>query len=612
MQADAHDRLVIPAAASTLNRAEWGKDPGLESRFDPVLDRIQYLAESGLTSLMVLHDFVSRRLAPLQDWATRPAWMYTGVNDIMRLERGPGSSLDSELLAACLKALTTDQFSVEIATPPASYGAICMDQAARTALLPTMPTLDDIDITVVQRGDLSCGVTIPGATVTGGRGDTTGGGRGGRGPGGSGSPISAPALGKGKGVSVQVVRDDDEVSSDEDEPLQARLRSRFPAGRSSSLGTASPVMVAVEAAGAEAATDRRATEEATAKEAAGEGSSVPSQVSSSAAGAKRAATPSGSSPPAKRPYRGVWRSRYAPKSLRPILFSFCEAQYFSFSSSRPPPVPRAPSVATVASSVAPAAGAAAPTVAADPVPELVAGGTPQTPKGVPEDVSESPADAPEMVLSPSPVEVLAEEATSVMRTAVPSSPLAATAASPSALGTATPADAAADAVGEPEVVMGHPTSHAPGDIFLDGVVSTALRALSQVQCVLHREDGDLTDERRCLQLWASLLKETMVTERAEAWGRQRGFDLQAEAIELRDVDSRRSLTDAQELYASTEARAAVVIKQEEDLAARTCQVNQRAREVEELERQLLEREELDEITLRRELEALGTRESCLD
>jgi hypothetical protein len=50
MQADAHDRLVIPAAAPTLDRAEWGKDPGLESGFDPVLDRIQYLAESGLTS----------------------------------------------------------------------------------------------------------------------------------------------------------------------------------------------------------------------------------------------------------------------------------------------------------------------------------------------------------------------------------------------------------------------------------------------------------------------------------------------------------------------------------------------------------------------------------
>jgi hypothetical protein len=111
---------------------------------------------------------------------------------------------------------------------------------------------------------------------------------------------------------VRVVHDDDEVSSDEDEPLQARLRSRFPAGGSSSLGTASPVAIAVEAAGAEAAMDKRATEEAAAKEAAGEGSSALGQVPSSAAGGKRAATPSGSSPLAKRPYRGVWRPRYAP------------------------------------------------------------------------------------------------------------------------------------------------------------------------------------------------------------------------------------------------------------------------------------------------------------
>jgi hypothetical protein len=56
--------------------------------------------------------------------------------------------------------------------------------------------------------------------------------------------------------------------------------------------------------------------------------------------------------------------------------------------------------------------------------------------------------------------------------------------------------------------MGHPTYHAPGDISLDGAVSTALRALSQVQRVLRREEGDLADERRRLQLWASMLKET--------------------------------------------------------------------------------------------------------
>jgi hypothetical protein len=135
-------------------------------------------------------------------------------------------------------------------------------------------------------------------------------------------------------------------------------------------------------------------------------------------------------------------------------------------------------VAIVKSSAAPAAGATVPAIAAEVVPELVAGGTPQTPEGVPEDVPESPTDAPEAVPSPSPVEVLAEEATPVVRTAVPSSPLTAAAASSSALGTTAPADAATDAVGETEVVMGHPTYQAPGDISLDKAVSTALRALS--------------------------------------------------------------------------------------------------------------------------------------
>jgi hypothetical protein len=42
------------------------------------------------------------------------------------------------------------------------------------------------------------------------------------------------------------------------------------------------------------------------------------------------------------------------------------------------------------------------------------------------------------------------------------------------------------------------------------------------------------------------------------------------------------------------------------------QVNQWARDVEELERQLLEREELDDIMIRCELEVLGTHESILD
>jgi hypothetical protein len=110
VQADVNDRLALPVDTPTLNRAKWVKDPGLESGFDPMLHRIQYLAENGLTSLMVLHEFLSRCLVPLQDRPARPAWMYTRVNDIMRLKRDPGSSLDEALLAACLKALTTTSF----------------------------------------------------------------------------------------------------------------------------------------------------------------------------------------------------------------------------------------------------------------------------------------------------------------------------------------------------------------------------------------------------------------------------------------------------------------------------------------------------------------------
>jgi hypothetical protein len=73
VQVDAHDWLALPVDAPTLDRTEWVKDPSLESGFNPMLDRIQYLAENGLTSLMVLYDFLSRHLTPLQDRLTHPA-----------------------------------------------------------------------------------------------------------------------------------------------------------------------------------------------------------------------------------------------------------------------------------------------------------------------------------------------------------------------------------------------------------------------------------------------------------------------------------------------------------------------------------------------------------
>jgi hypothetical protein len=60
--------------------------------FRPVIERIKHLMSHGLSVMMVLHDFLSRRIAPLQD-RTRPAWMYTGEGDATGLECGHDSGL---------------------------------------------------------------------------------------------------------------------------------------------------------------------------------------------------------------------------------------------------------------------------------------------------------------------------------------------------------------------------------------------------------------------------------------------------------------------------------------------------------------------------------------
>jgi hypothetical protein len=77
--------------------------------------------------------------------------MYTRVNDIIRLDRGPGSSLGDTLLAASLNVLTIDQPSAELMTPVVAYEPLCVNQAAMIALLVIMPTPDDVGIAPVQR-----------------------------------------------------------------------------------------------------------------------------------------------------------------------------------------------------------------------------------------------------------------------------------------------------------------------------------------------------------------------------------------------------------------------------------------------------------------------------
>jgi hypothetical protein len=91
-----------------------------------VLGRIRILAESGLTPMMVLHDYVSKRIVPLQE-RTRLAWLYIGVNDVTRLERSDGSALSEEALALVMGKLSPDPSSNDFVTPPASCQPLCMD-----------------------------------------------------------------------------------------------------------------------------------------------------------------------------------------------------------------------------------------------------------------------------------------------------------------------------------------------------------------------------------------------------------------------------------------------------------------------------------------------------
>jgi hypothetical protein len=141
--------------------------------------------------MMMLHDYVSKR------------WLYTGANDVMRLERDDGSVLGEEALALVMGKLSPDPSSHNIVTPLASCQPLCMDQAMRTLLLVMLPLMDNIGIALVQRGDLSRGIRIPGIGTAGGQG---------------GGAVSTPAPSKDKGKVVRVIHNDDDVSFDDDVP----------------------------------------------------------------------------------------------------------------------------------------------------------------------------------------------------------------------------------------------------------------------------------------------------------------------------------------------------------------------------------------------------------
>jgi hypothetical protein len=84
-----------------------------------VLKRIQFLAENGLAPMMVLFDFLLKRIAPLQLCA-HPAWMYTGENDATQMEHGHGSDLGPIVLNGMLSELSIDPSSGYFINPQAS------------------------------------------------------------------------------------------------------------------------------------------------------------------------------------------------------------------------------------------------------------------------------------------------------------------------------------------------------------------------------------------------------------------------------------------------------------------------------------------------------------
>ena len=132
----------MPTGGPASDRQSRRAKPSLPPEFDSVLSKIRALAEGGLTSLHVLGDFLKRRIAPLKQWP-RPAWSFTVLNDCSRTHCGEGSDLTQEALEVLVRAVTGEVFVPEHLILPQGVIPLCEDSRLRTAVLATLPTLND-------------------------------------------------------------------------------------------------------------------------------------------------------------------------------------------------------------------------------------------------------------------------------------------------------------------------------------------------------------------------------------------------------------------------------------------------------------------------------------
>src|SRR6185312_863404 len=128
------------------------------------MSKIRALAESGLTSLHVLGDFLKHRIAPLKK-RPHPAWSFTGPQDYSRTHRGEDSDLTQEALEVLVRAVMGEIFVPEHLILPQGVVPFCEDSRLRTAVLATLPTLDDGGLAARQTGgDPDRGIRIPSAS----------------------------------------------------------------------------------------------------------------------------------------------------------------------------------------------------------------------------------------------------------------------------------------------------------------------------------------------------------------------------------------------------------------------------------------------------------------
>ena len=120
-----------------LKNSHWGKATFDGVRNVRLMVRLSFLHEEGLTGQIIVADFVTRRIAPLQAHAT-PMWMYSGPQDKMRLHREDNDkdAVDNVLSALFINPVVPAMDELPITLRPLHQ----YNMTKRQAILEGMPS----------------------------------------------------------------------------------------------------------------------------------------------------------------------------------------------------------------------------------------------------------------------------------------------------------------------------------------------------------------------------------------------------------------------------------------------------------------------------------------